>query len=131
MHRELRVVSARLVRMSTRMIVNAAKPHSDYLTMIRVLKANLVDEKECRYFVHTPLGRIDVGRFHFMNEKPGFLVIEGLDDSGEHRFLMFPEQQALFFPLEVSRKGKKSNKTLGFKGSEPGDSIEVKTSKDK
>jgi hypothetical protein len=82
--------------------------------MFKHLQSVLMDETNCLYFVHTPVGKINVSKFSY--NLPGFVTVMGEDESKQYRFLVFSEEQMRYFPLEVSRKGRKSSaKTLGFK----------------
>jgi len=85
-----------------------------FSTMVKTLQATLIDEKDCLYFVHTPQGAIEVDKWNY--SLPGFVAISGADENGKYRFLVFSEETACSFPLEVKRnKEKNSKKTLGFK----------------
>jgi hypothetical protein len=87
---------------------------SRYRTMVRTLRASLVNEKDCLYFAHTSQGVINVITWNYLI--PGFVVITGEDESEKYRFLVFSDEAACSFPLEVKRKKQKgSGKTLGFK----------------
>ncbi len=82
--------------------------------MIRELRTSLTDEKDCLYFIHTPVGTINVSKWLYI--VPGFVVVTGENEDKKYKFLVFSEEQICSFPLEVKRKSLESSKeTLGFK----------------
>jgi hypothetical protein len=89
-------------------------PQSRYRTLVKQLRANLADEKDCLYFVHTPIGTINVSRWNY--SIPGFVTVSGEDEGKKYRFLIFAEEEICSFPLEVRRKKSESSKEKpGFK----------------
>jgi hypothetical protein len=88
-----------------------------FRTMMKQLRANLTEEKDCLFLLHTPIGVINVGDFSY--RVPGFVMVLGDDDQKNYRCLVFGEEDICSFPLEVKRKTAKPTKaTLGFKQSE-------------
>jgi len=86
---------------------------SRYKKMTTELRASLADETDCLYFVHTPIGIINVSSWNYLMS--GFVAVAGEDESKKTRLLVFSEEEMCSFPLEVKRKklhGKKD--ILGF-----------------
>lgn len=93
---------------------------SQYRTMVIRLRAGLTDESDCLYFVHTPVGRINVETWNYAI--PGFVAITGEDEEKKARFIVFSEEEICSFPLEVKRKKVEASKeTVGFKPTPQGD----------
>jgi hypothetical protein len=89
---------------------------SRYRTMVKKLRANLADETDCLYLLHTPLGIINVSSWNYFT--PGFIAVVGEDENKKYRCIVFSEEAVCSFPLEVKRKKAKSTEaTLGFKPS--------------
>jgi hypothetical protein len=87
---------------------------SRYHVMVMRLRASLADETDCLYFVHTPVGTINVSGFNYAI--PGFVSIRGEDENQKYRFLVFSEEEICSFPLEIKRKKAVGSKeTLGFR----------------
>ncbi|MEO6981620.1 MAG: hypothetical protein ABI072_00715, partial [Edaphobacter sp.] len=98
------------------MIGTMSKPNhsSCYREMVKSLRANLANEKDCLYFLHTPLGIINVIKWNY--SLPDFIAVMGEDENKKYRFLVFSEEAIISFPLEVKRKKLEASKeTLGFK----------------
>jgi hypothetical protein len=82
--------------------------------MVRELRANLIDEKECLYIMHTPLGAISVAKWDY--GIAGFVTVTGEDEQGKAKFVVFLDEEACSFPLEVRHKKSGASKTtVGFK----------------
>jgi hypothetical protein len=91
-----------------------AAPQSRHRMMVKGLRADLADETDCLYFVHTPAGTINVIAWNYAI--PGFVAIRGEDEHQKYRFLVFSEDVICSFPLEVRRKKTESSKSKpGFK----------------
>jgi hypothetical protein len=87
---------------------------SKFRTMTKRLRASLADETDCLYFIHTPVGTINVS--HWGYDISGFVSIRGEDESKKYRLLIFAEEEICSFPLEVRRKkGESSKDKPGFK----------------
>jgi hypothetical protein len=87
---------------------------SRYREMVKLLRANLTDEKDCLYFIHTPVGTLEVISWNY--GIPGFVAIKGVDEGSKKRFLTFSEESMCSFGLEVRRKKADSPKEpVGFK----------------
>jgi hypothetical protein len=87
---------------------------SRYHTMVSKLRASLANETDCLYFVHTPVGILNVITWDY--SIPGFVAIRGEDENKKYRFLVFSEEETCSFPLEIKRKKLEGSKeTLGFK----------------
>ena len=82
--------------------MNPSHEQSRFREMVRTLRQVLVDEKECLYFLHTPVGLINVSRWSY--HVPGFVFVMGDDERGEFRFIGFTDEQICAFPFEVKRK---------------------------
>ena len=85
---------------------------SRFREMLKRLQAGISEEKECLYFTHTHLGRINVSHWYYF--APGFVAIDGEDENKKYRFLVFPEELICAFPLEVAKKGRRKTR-VGFK----------------
>jgi hypothetical protein len=97
---------------------------SPYRDMVRILRANLVDEKNFQYILHAPMATINVGRWHYFS--PGFVIVEGEDEDKVFRFFVFSEAQIASFPLEVKPRKKKGAKgAVGFTTSSKTDKDDV------
>ena len=91
-------------------------PQPKYRRMVKALRADLRDETDCLYFIHTPLGRINVSTWDY--SIPGFVTVTGEDDECKYRFIVFSEEAISSFPFEIKRKKLEASKeTLGFKAS--------------
>jgi hypothetical protein len=87
---------------------------SGYGALIKTLRASLTDETDCLYYLHSPLGTINVSRFDY--PMPGVVAITGDDESKETRFVVFSEEEIRSFPLEVRRKSLEDSKErVGFR----------------
>ena len=97
---------------------------SRYRAMVKTLRAELADESDCLYLLHTPIGVINVITWDY--GAPGFVAVRGEDESKKYRFLIFSEEEICSFPLEIKRKKLQgSEETLGFKRSLRGREEEV------
>jgi hypothetical protein len=84
--------------------------------MVRSLRASLVDETDCLYYLHTPVGTINVSAWHYV--VPGFVAITGEDESKKYRLVIFSEEEIRTSPLEIKRKKLEASKErAGFKPS--------------
>jgi DNA-binding winged helix-turn-helix (wHTH) protein len=93
---------------------NQSNDQSRFRTMINMLRADLIDEKDCLYVMHTPAGIINISKWGY--SITGFVTITGEDEDNQFRLLVFSDDAACSFPLEIKRKKLKgSKKTLGFK----------------
>ena len=89
-------------------------PQPKYRRMVKALRADLTDETDCLYFIHTPVGRINVSTWN--HAIPGIVAVTGEDEGSNYRFLVFSEEAISSFPLEIKRKKLEASKeTLGFK----------------
>ncbi len=52
------------------------------------------------YILHTPIGAIAVNSFVYRAEA-GYVLIQGIDESGKDRIVGFSEQQVSTFPFEI------------------------------
>lgn len=95
--------------------------------MVKSLRASLVDETDCLYCIHTPLGVINVSTWEY--RLPGYVAVTGRDEGNEYRFAVFSEEAMRHFPLEIKRKSLEASKeveasrqkeSIGFKPSPQG-----------
>jgi hypothetical protein len=94
-----------------------------YRDMVKRLRASIVNEKDFRYLVHTPVGTITIDRWDY--SLPGFVMIEGKDEKKEDRFLVFTAEQISSFPLEVRHPKYTGEKgRVGFKASQKAQTVE-------
>lgn len=81
--------------------------------MVKQLRTNLKDEKNCDYFLHAPTGIIEVAMWNYM--VPGFVIVGGVLENKLPQFFVYAEEVILGFPLEVRMKNIKSGKGhVGF-----------------
>jgi hypothetical protein len=86
---------------------------SVYRAMINSLRVSLADETDCLYYVHTPVGTINVSAWNYA--VPGFVAITGEDENKKYRFVVFSEEQVRYLPLEIKRKKLQASKgRVGF-----------------
>ncbi len=86
---------------------------SRFRQIVRTVRSCLSDEKDCVYIMHTPIGIITVSRWNYFSS--GFVAVMGEDEHKKFRFVVFSDEQACSFPLEVKRKKLEPSKgTLGF-----------------
>ena len=87
---------------------------STYHAMIVSLRAALTDETDVLYYLHTPVGKINVSEWRY--GVSGFIAVRGEDEQKNYRFFVFSEEQMRSFPLEIQRKSLQASKgPVGFK----------------
>jgi hypothetical protein len=96
-----------------------SEPHkSGYRAMVNSLRASLVDEHDRLYFLHTPVGTINVSTWNY--SQFGHVAVTGVDENGAYRFVVFSEETIRHFPFEIGRKSQESAKEIEIpQGKEP------------
>jgi len=83
---------------------------SGYRAMVRSLRASIVDEHDRLYFLHTPVGTINISTWNY--SQSGHVAVTGVDENGDYRFVVFSEETIRHFPFEIKRKSQEDAKEI-------------------
>lgn len=87
--------------------------NSQFWEVYRGVRSLIQRPDDAIYILHTSIGQITVQRFVYRAEA-GFVLLQGVDESGRSRIVGFSEQQISTFAFEIRPKLGDKNGQIKF-----------------